>query len=202
MDIIKNSLEKAISYQEYRTLVADLLANGKSTGENQTDDLLNYSKLNNSRMKRLDKTFHISEKAKEILENSTKKYRWLVLTESWCGDAAHSLPVMNKIAEASENIELNVVLRDENEALMDRFLTNGGRSIPKLIILDAETDEVITSWGPRPSEATKMVEDQKRQFGGLDAAFKEELQVWYNKNKGADIEKDIVSLLCVTADCI
>ena len=202
IDIIKNSLEKSISYQEYRILVADLVAEGKSTGENQTDNLFNYSKLNNSRMKRLDKTFHISEGAKEIIKNTEKKYHWIVLTESWCGDAAHSLPVINKIAEASENIELNVVLRDENEALMNQFLTNGGKSIPKLIVFDAETNKVVDTWGPRPSEATKMVEEQKQQFGSLDAAFKEELQVWYNKNKGVDIEEDIVSLVSVTSDCI
>ncbi len=201
-NIIENSLEKSTSYQEYRKLVVDLLAEGKSTGENQTDDLLNYSKLNHSRMKRLDKTFSLSENSKEILENSTKKYSWIVLTESWCGDAAHVLPVLNKIAETSNNIALKIVLRDENEALMDRFLTNGNKSIPKLIAIDTDTNEVINSWGPRPSEATKIVEKQKEKFGTLDAEFKKELQVWYNANKGVNIEQDILKLLCVTADCI
>ncbi len=201
-NIIENSLEKSTSYQEYRKLVIDLLAEGKSTGENQTDDLLNYSKLNHSRMKRLDKTFSLSENSKEILESSTKKYSWIVLTESWCGDAAHVLPVLNKIAEASNNIELKIVLRDENETLMDRFLTNGNKSIPKLIAIDADTNEVLNSWGPRPSEATKIVEKRKEKFGTLDAEFKKELQVWYNANKGINIENDILKLLCVTADCV
>jgi hypothetical protein len=201
-NVIENSLEKSISYKEYRKLVADLLAKGKATGENQTDDLVNYSKLNNSRMKRLDKTFNLSENSKETIQNSTKKISWIVLTESWCGDAAHALPVINKITETSDNIELKIVLRDENEPLMDKFLTNGSRSIPKLIAIDADTNEVIDSWGPRPSEAAKMVEEQKEKFGNLDADFKKELQVWYNANKGINIEEDILKLLCVNADCI
>jgi len=202
INIIENSLNRSISYKEYRKLTANLLAKGKSTGETQTEDLLNYSKLNNSRMKRLDKTFNLSENSKDAIQNSTKKYNWIVLTESWCGDAAHALPIINKIAETSDNIELKIVLRDENEALMDKFLTNGSRSIPKLIAIDADTKEVLNSWGPRPFEATKMVQDQKERFGALDADFKKELQVWYNANKGVNIEEDILKLLCVTADCV
>ena len=199
---IENSLEKSISYQEYKDLVIDLLAEGKSTGENQTDDLLNYSKLSKARMKRLDKTFKLSDKAVEVIQNSTKKYSWIVLTESWCGDAAHALPIINKIAESSNNIEMRIVLRDENEALMNHFLTNGSKSIPKLIALDKETNAVVDSWGPRPFKAAKMVLDHKNNFDVLDVEFKKELQVWYNDNKGVNIEEELLALLCVTADCI
>ena len=55
-----------------------------------------------------------------------------------CGDAAHVLPVLNKFAENDTTITLSILLRDDNEELMDRFLTNGTRSIPKLIILNAD----------------------------------------------------------------
>ena len=60
----------------------------------------------------------------------------LVLAEGWCGDAAQILPVINKIAEYSSLIDLKVVCRDENPELMDQFLTNGSKSIPKVIIID------------------------------------------------------------------
>ena len=193
-EIIENSLEKAISYSEYRILVKGLLDEGKSTGENQSDDLLNYSLLNDKRMKRLDKTIKISEdtiaKVKDVKEPQT----WLVLTEGWCGDAAQNLPVINKIAEENPNIKLKVVLRDENIELMDQFLTNGGRSIPKLIALD-KNNEVIDTWGPRPVIAAKMVVDYKAKHGSLDAEFKKDLQVWYNKDKGNNVQENIVSLL-------
>lgn len=199
---IEYNLEESMSYEEYRSLVKDLLARGKSTGKSQTEDLLNYSKLNNSRMRRLDKTFKISEDTAENLRSITKNQIWIVLTEGWCGDAAHSLPVINKMVENSEGINLKILLRDENEELMNKFLTNGNKSIPKLIMLDADTNELINSWGPRPTEAAEMVNKQMERHGILDADFKKDLQVWYNANKGTNIEEDILALLCVTADCV
>lgn len=199
---IEYNLEESMSYEEYRSLVKDLLARGKSTGKSQTEDLLNYSKLNNSRMRRLDKTFKISEDTAENLRSITKNQIWIVLTEGWCGDAAHSLPVINKMVENSEGINLKILLRDENEELMNKFLTNGNKSIPKLIMLDADTNELIDSWGPRPTEAAEMVNKQMERHGILDADFKKDLQVWYNANKGTNIEEDILALLCVTADCV
>jgi len=194
-DIIESSLENSLSYAEYRALVSDLLAQGKSTGDNQTESYLNYSKLGNARMKRLDKTFELSVAAKKTIQDSQKKYTWIVLTEGWCGDAAHVLPIMDKISRISENIDLKIVLRDENDVLMNQFLTNGSRSIPKLVAIDSDTKEVVKTWGPRPSIATKMVNEYQDVNGSLDLQFKEELQVWYNKNKGQNIEKDMLSLL-------
>ena len=192
--VIENSLKKAISYSEYRVFVKELLAQGKSTGPNQSDDLLNYSLLNDKRMKRLDKTIKISEETIAKIKDIREPQTWLVLTEGWCGDAAQNLPVINKIAEENPNIQLKLVLRDENLELMDRFLTNGGRSIPKLIALDKE-NEIVNTWGPRPTVATKMVVDYKTEHGGLDAEFKKDLQVWYNKNKGNNVQEDILSIL-------
>lgn len=192
-EIIKNSLQKAISYPEYRALVKSLLAEGKSTGPNQSDSLLNYSMLNDKRMNRLDKTSKLKEETISEVKKVSAPQTWLVLTESWCGDAAQTLPVINKIADLNPNIDLKIVLRDENEALMDQFLTNGGRSIPKLIAID-DNNEVLNSWGPRPSIATKMVNDYKSEHGQLDADFKKDLQVWYNKDKGVNTQEDILSL--------
>ncbi|WP_339881249.1 thioredoxin family protein [Polaribacter vadi] len=193
-DIISKSLESTYTYQEYRDLVKDLLAEGKSTGPEQSDYILNYSKLNNSRMKRLDKTTKISDETAQEIQKLATPQTWLVLTEGWCGDAAQNLPVIHKMAELNKNINLKLVLRDENLELMDLFLTNGGRSIPKLIALDADNN-VIDTWGPRPKVATKMVADYKEKNGSLDPQFKEYLQVWYNKDKGLSTQEDFVSLI-------
>jgi len=195
---MKNSLEKslqnAISYETYRTLVSNLLANGKATGPLQSEALTIYSLLNDRRMKRLDKTLQISEDTISTINSIKEPQTWLTITEGWCGDAAQNLPVINKIAAINPNINLKVVLRDENLELMDLFLTNGGRAIPKLIALDAEHN-VIFTWGPRPSVATKMVVDYKAKNGNLDAQSKQDLQVWYNKDKGKSVQEDIVRLL-------
>ncbi len=193
-EIIENSLQKGISYQEYRKLVSDLLVEGKSTGEEQSAALLNYSSLNDRRMKRLDKTIRLSEETIAAVKNVKEPQTWLVLTESWCGDAAQTMPVINKIADENANIHLKVVLRDENEALMNQFLTNGNKSIPKLVAVN-EHNEVINSWGPRPTIATKMVADYKAEHGSLDAEFKQDLQVWYNKDKGKNTQEDFISSL-------
>lgn len=193
---IKQSLEKAMSYKTFRALVSKLVTQNKSTDTHQTEEvLLNYSLLNDRRMKRLDKKLKISNETVSAIQNIEEELIFLVLMESWCGDGAQTLPVINKIAESSQNIDLKIVLRDENDDLMQHFLTNGGRAIPKLIILEKESLNVIANWGSRPSIATKMVNDYKAKNGVLDDEFKKSLQVWYNKDKGITTQKDIVSLL-------
>lgn len=193
-EIIKNSLKKSLTYQEYRSLVSRLLEKGKSTGPIQTEELTNYSLLNDKRMKRLDKTIKITDDTKAAVLSISKPQTWLVITEGWCGDAAQNLPVLHKLAELNKNVDLKLVLRDDNLELMDLYLTNGGRSIPKLIALDEELNELFT-WGPRPSVAVQMVNDYKEKHGVLDASFKQDLQVWYNKNKGINLQEDFIKLL-------
>lgn len=193
--IIKDSLQKAISYTEYQNLVSSLVKEGKSTGLIQSEELFNYSKLNERRMIRLGKTLKIDEVSETFIKKISKEQTWILITESWCGDAAQTTPMIHKIAENSSNIDLKVVLRDENDALINEFLTNGNKAIPKLIVLDKDTQEVLESWGPRPKTATKLVNDYKEEHGGLDAQFKEDLQKWYNKDKGKDTLDDLLSLL-------
>ncbi|GMN09824.1 thioredoxin family protein [Croceitalea sp. MTPC9] len=195
IDIINDSLSRGVSYGIYRDKVYELAIDGKTTGETQSKALIEYTQLNDRRMNRWDKTLKIPVEFQERIVSLDRKLTFLVLTESWCGDASPSLPVMNKIAELNPNIELRIVLRDENLDLMNQFLTNDAMSIPKLIILDQIKDEVIADWGPRPSIATKMVEAYKVEHGKLSPEFKQDLQVWYNKDKGQNILEDIVRLL-------
>lgn len=193
---LKTGLQKSISYNSYREVVDTLAANNDTTGEDKSEARVNYTKLSARRMKRWDKTLKIDEKHKTLLADFEVPVTWLVITESWCGDAAHVMPALNKIAETNPNITLKVVLRDENEALMDMFLTNGSKSIPKLIMIDNSTEEVLATYGPRPSEATNFVNRFKAENGALTPEFKEDLQHWYNSDKGQTIVKDITQLLC------
>ncbi|MDB9782863.1 thioredoxin family protein [Winogradskyella sp.] len=194
-NIISESLKKAISYSDYRALVTDLVDNESTTGNDKSEAMANYTMLNNKRMKRWDKTVKVSDELKAKIENYNKKITWLVITESWCGDAAHIMPVINKLAELSDYIDYKIVLRDENEALMNQFLTNGGKSIPKLIMIDHTTNSVVNTFGPRPAAATKMVSDYKLEHGNITPEFKEDLQHWYNKDKGQSTLNDLVHLL-------
>lgn len=193
--IIHNSLASAQSYKEYKEMVLNLIKEGKSTGAEQNESRYHFSKLNNQRMKRLDKQTRLSEETLTKTQRIQKDFTWLVLTESWCGDAAQTLPVINKFAEANEKIDLKVVLRDENEDLMNQFLTNGSKSIPKLIVVENESKKVVGSWGPRSEKAAKMVMDYKEKYGVIDDKFKTDLQNWYNADKGAHIEKELLDLI-------
>jgi len=193
--IVNSGLKNSFTYQVYRDLVKKLVENNGNTGPEQNEALANYTRLNDKRMKRWDKTVKISEADRKQIEAFSGKTTWLVITESWCGDAAHVLPVINKMAEVNDNITMKVVLRDDNLELMDAFLTNGGRAIPKLIMIDDATGEVVDTFGPRPSEATNLVNRFKAENGGLTPEFKEDLQHWYNKDKGQNIIKDITKIL-------
>ncbi len=193
--IINSSITHSISYQEYRNLVVQYAAEGKTSGNTQTEDYINYTKLNESRMHRLDKTLQVIDEVKEYIENLQKPYTWLVLAETWCGDAAQVIPVINKMASVSDKIDLRILLRDDNEALMNLFLTNGTKSIPKLIMLDKETNEVIADFGPRPKGAKQLIIDYKATHGMVDETAKIELQKWYLADKGISIQKEIVALM-------
>jgi thiol-disulfide isomerase/thioredoxin len=193
--LVKESINKAVSYKEFRAQVAKHVEDGTSSGPYQSEALSHYTLLNNSRMKRLDKTIKIDDSITEKFQNYKGNQTWIVLTESWCGDAAHSMPVMNKVAEMAENIDFKVLHRDENIELMNEFLTNGSMSIPKLILFDNDTQEVINDWGPSPSTVVKMTNNFKAAHEVLTPEFKKEIQVWYNQNKGKCVAEDMAKLI-------
>ncbi|RYC52064.1 thioredoxin family protein [Flagellimonas olearia] len=193
--LVRQGISMGMDYEKYRDLVHHLVDTKQTTGLPQSEANIEYTQLNDRRMKRWDKTFRLPETVAQKVSNIPSRLKFLVLTESWCGDAAHSMPIMNKMAETNPNMEFKVLLRDENPELMDAFLTNGSRSIPKLVVFDADLNEIIAEWGPRPSIATQMANDFKATHGTFTPEFKQDLQVWYNKNKGEDILNDLVGLL-------
>jgi hypothetical protein len=192
---IQKALQTSFSFAEYRKHIAHLITQGKSTGHEQSEDLLHYSELNETRMNRLDKTIVVWPEIINKLQNLDKKYIWLVLSEGWCGDAAQIVPVIHKMAEVTDKIELKIALRDDNDAVMQHFLTNGGKAIPKLIVLGAENFEILADWGPRPHGAKQLIIDYKATHGVVDETAKIELQKWYLHDKGVSIQKEIVEML-------
>lgn len=196
-NLIENSLHKSYSYTEYRKRVSQLLEEGKSSGNEQSEDLLKYSELNEVRMNRLDKTIAVPSEIQTQLVQLRGEFTWLVLAEGWCGDAAQLLPIMQKMNETTTKIDLRIVFRDENEPLMQEFLTNGARAIPKLIILKKETHEVIAAWGPRPEGAARLIKEFKAKFGVVNETAKIELQKWYLNDKGLSTMEEIMKIMLV-----
>ena len=191
--IIQSALQNSCSYNEYRTLVSNLISEGKSTGHEQSADLLHYSELNEVRMKRLEKTLKLDLEVEKALQNLNSKQTWLVISEGWCGDAAQILPIIKLMSEASKNIDLKLVFRDENEELINLFLTNGAKSIPKLLLLD-ESFNLINHWGPRPEGAKNLIIEYKAKHGIVDEAAKIALQKWYLDDKGISTMMEIAGL--------
>ncbi len=187
--IIANSLNQSYSADEYQTILNNFAAEGKTSGE-QKEDLIYYTKLNAQRSKRIGKTSVINPELEAKIKTMPKQI-WLLITETWCGDAANSVPLIAKLAEVNPLIDLRIVLRDENLELMDQFLTKGGRSIPKLIALDQDLN-VQFDWGPRPKDAQDLYWGwREREDREPYKEFQVTLQKWYNDNKSGAIQEEI-----------
>ena len=193
--ITRELIEEAFTYNQYRQLIDKLLERERTTGDKDSEEIIHYTRMNVQRMKRQDKQISLNESLKEKLENLGSNWIWLVITEGWCGDAAQNIPVINKMAEAAPNIELKFILRDEHPEIMDQYLTDGSRSIPKLVCLDAESLEEIGTWGPRPA----VIQEKAMQWKDDPEISKEEwaekLHKWYADNKTEEQQKEFEQLI-------
>ena len=94
--------------------------------------------------------FQLPDERGWLNELKESNLHFLIITEDWCGDAMMINPVIRKIAEAAD-IEVRVTLRDADTDLIDRHLTNGGRAIPIVLIINND-GELVGKWGPRAPE--------------------------------------------------
>ena len=196
-NLINQSLiNESYTYASYIELLDSLLKQGLTTGTNQSESMTDYAMLNQKRMRKWDKIGKITSELMEKIMVLDQKMIWLVITEGWCGDAAQNLPFFNKMAELNPNIDLRIVLRDENLPLIDAFLTNGGRSIPKLIALDGNLN-VLGTWGPRPEPVQKAFLENKVSQERTGKEFTEYLHLWYAKDKGITLQGEILAILDV-----
>jgi len=182
------------SYPDYILLMELVVMERRTTGPKQSEELNEYTKLNLHRMQRLNKTVVLSERLKIAVKQIQAPQRWYVLTEAWCGDAAQNIPILAAMAKLNPLIDLQLLLRDENPDLMDMYLTKGGRSIPKLIAVDSEYNEIFT-WGPRPEGAQHLLEIYKENPVKPYKEFSEDIQRWYVKDKTQSIQKELLTLL-------
>lgn len=187
LDFIKN----AMTYPEYKERIYMQMKNG----EHQSESKDFFTRLNLTRMKRHEKRTHIHDHLKQELNTIPEKWFWLVIGEGWCGDGANNIPVIAKIADHSENIILRLILRDENPEIMDTYLTNGARSIPKLIAFKADGLVELGTWGPRPKPVQKLALNYKNDPTMSKDQFKESLQRWYNQDNAATLQEEFMALI-------
>jgi len=191
-----SKINNSLSYENYKTLVFSYSENNKTSGDEQIPERVAATKLNAQRIKRLDKQIELNSEIKNELSRINKKWTWVVLIETWCGDGAQNIPVIAKIAQHNPNIELKIILRDENPEIMSAYLTNGSRSIPKLICFDSDTKEEIGSWGPRPEKIQQMVKEFKLTNPHCThEELVKNIHLWYARDKGESTQKEFAALL-------
>lgn len=188
--ITKEILDRAYNYEAYKELIEDLFSENRTTNEDNSESQLNYTKLNIQRISRWDKRAKLSEELNSEIEKINKDQIWLVITEGWCGDAAQILPFINKMTELSNHIELKLILRDQHPEVMDEFLTDGTRSIPKVVVLDKGSLEILGSWGPRPAVIHTDYVQKRRDEDYDNKKAAEELHLWYARDKGKTTQEE------------
>ena len=193
-EINSSIINSVLTYNEFMDEFAKQINVSDINTLNDYDkSFYDYRKLNYQRSTRLEKTFIPTDETKQIFSKINQPLKWIVITETWCGDSAQNLPVITKIAQLNDNIELKIVLRDSNLEFMDLHLTNGSRAIPKLIVYD-ENDNELFQWGPRPVEAQNLF-SRLKNAGMPKPDINKELHLWYGRNRGKEVEKEIVNLI-------
>lgn len=178
-----------MNWNEYTSYFEEILL-GKVTNTPYDDPhFLEYTKLNHSRMSRWLKQGNLNEKLIEQIQKISNPQYWVLITEPWCGDAAHSVPFIKMLSELNPMISLEIELRDSPGSEIDQYLTNGGKSIPKLIIRNSENADLFV-WGPRPHEAQLVYMEAKAQNIEIEQQ-KIALQQWYNADKGVSIQEEL-----------
>jgi hypothetical protein len=93
---------------------------------------------------------------------SSQPLRVLVIAEDWCGDVISNLPVLGKLAAASDGkLDVRVFLRDQNLDLIDQYLKEGKyRSIPVFVFFDQDFNE-LGHMIERPASVTQMLAEKR-----------------------------------------
>jgi hypothetical protein len=186
-----NALDGLMTYSEYRSQMQGIVDKGVDHDLGYSQVMVDYTVLNHQRMARWERKLKLENL--KLIGPMNEGYTLLVITEGWCGDAAHINPVLNKVAGANPGLSLLFINRDWHLDIMDSFLTNGGRSIPKAVLLDGKGG-VISTWGPRPSELQAMYLDKRKETPDY-AELSIWLQKWYNKDKGQTTAMEVISWL-------
>lgn len=182
-----------MDFKEYLSHFSQIIEAEQPAAPYDAAHYMEYTKLNWSRMNRWLKKGELNPRAKAVVSALGEPQEWILITEPWCGDAAHSVPFIHMLAETNPRITLNVELRDQPPHRIEEYLTNGARSIPKLVVRDANQQDVLT-WGPRPAEL-QAIHEQMKVEGKSFEDINEIVQKWYNADHGQSIQQELADLL-------
>jgi Thioredoxin len=190
-------LAEAMTYQQYMAVSRERFADNLTTSEDphfNTEQILGFTKLNFSRMARLEKTTELTAEVTDALQQIQEPWIWLVLAESWCGDVAQILPVLKHMVDMSGQIELLLLLRDQNLPVIDAYLTNGARAIPKLVCLRQSDLAELGTWGPRPAALQAEMAIWKAENVPFDQVI-ERAHGWYAKDRTQHTQTELAAMI-------
>ena len=153
-------------------------------------DYIEYTRMNWSRMNRWLKTGKLSDKLTEVIKGITRPQSWVVITEPWCGDAAHSVPFFHLLAELNPLIAVEYELRDSEPFRINQYLTNGSKSIPKVVFRNSAGED-LAFWGPRPAGCQEIYARLMAEKADFETV-KTEIQKWYNADKGVQLQEELL----------
>src|SRR5438132_12775375 len=141
MAVTRAQFESGMTYDAYK---AQMTRNKEQVEQNEKDVQLKPEDL-------------------EAVRSLPRPINVLALAEDWCGDVVANLPVLGKLAQASNGkLNVRVLLRDQEPGsqIMDQHLNRGQfKSIPTLIFLDGNFRE-LGVWIERPDSVTRLREEK------------------------------------------
>jgi hypothetical protein len=181
-----------MDFESYKKIFLEILNNPDPPEPYDNADYMNYVKLNWSRQERWLKTGILNPELIDAIKNIKQPQLWTIITEPWCGDAAHILPFIKMLAVYNPMVKVDYTLRDSEPFLIDKYLTHGSKSIPKFIIADNAGNDLAV-WGPRPL-CCQMVYDKLLDEHAPLEQKKIALQKWYNEDKGRSLQLELLSV--------
>ncbi len=181
-----------MTWNDYLDYTHAILSNPSPAEPYNNAEYLEYTKMNEARMKRWLRTEPILQETKDVIAAIATPQNWVLITEPWCGDAAHITPIIYLMSQLNPNIHLDIQLRDTDSEI-DNYLTNGTKSIPVVIVRDAQGRDLF-HWSSRPAAAQQIWSDLKAQGTPVED-IKLAIQKFYNEDKAVCIQQELISLL-------
>lgn len=188
------------SYEEYREYWTTQREQPLDDADAEDRRMHHYLNYNWDRQATVHDAYVPSDELRRAVNAIEEPQLWMVLTEAWCGDSAFLLPVIAEAASLSDDVTLRILLRDDNLDVMDQYLTDGSRSIPKLVAFSEGGDELFT-WGPRPAEAAQRFAELREQYDDKKKAIADLLE-YYKEGGWREADTELAEMLQVSVPVV
>lgn len=156
-----------------------------------------YSIYNLERQERVDSIYVMNARLRDLIVSGISgPQTWMFITEDWCVDSAHSLPILREAVALRQDLTLRILLRDENLDIMDRYLTEGRKSVPVFVGFDSEGRELF-KWGPYPKEI-HVIREELKASGAEGRVVSQTTVDWYAAEGWLEVERELIEMFEAT----